>query len=129
MADSDIPRLIENRPMLLEDRPMLLQSDRPIISSIREALPDEPDEAIVEPRLAQQWTEVDLPFRGEVRERVAKRFAEDIRRRRTIDGLSSRVAVAAVTPITTELQNMATERIKSRLNQQAQRAIQSGGNE
>lgn len=126
MADDEIPRLIENRPVLFEDRPVLLQSDRPLASTIRQVIPDDPNQAIIEPRLAQQWTEANLPFRGEVRQRVAKRFTEDIRRRRTIDGLSSRLATATVTPITSELQSIATERVRDRLNQQAQRAVQSG---
>lgn len=127
MGDIDLVSLFDKRPKLLENRPMLLQGDRPLATMLRDRVPEDPQEPIVEPGIARQWTEANLPFRGQVRQRIAERTVEDIRRRRTIDGLSTRIATAAVTPITTEIEGMVTERIRQRLNQQAQRAVSSAG--
>lgn len=123
MPDDNISTLLDNRPKLIEDRPMLLQADRPIASALRQNIPNDPDTAIVEPQLLEQWKDADLPFRGEVRQRITERLAQDVRRRRTINGISERAATALVTPIFSELTNMATSRIRDRLTQQAQRAV------
>jgi len=123
MAEGPLAQLIEDRPKLIEDRPMLLQADRPVASAIRQNIPNDPEQAIVEPTVLNQWKDADLPFRGEVRQRISQRLAEDVRRRRTINGISERAATALVTPIFSELTNMATTRIRSRLSEQAQRAV------
>lgn len=127
MSDDSLSSILEERPILVEDRPMLLQADRPLASTLRQNLPNDPDTAIVEPRILEQWKDVDLPFRGEVRQRVSQRLAEDVRRRRTINGISERAATALITPIFSELTNMATTRIRDRLSQQAQRAVNTEG--
>lgn len=98
---------------------MPMDHEEPDFSAIQDYLPDRADEPVVEPMALEQWADLDLPLRGQMRQRMASALANNVRERRTIDGLASRIAGQAVSPIAQEIERVASEELQDFLRNQA----------
>jgi hypothetical protein len=82
-------------------------------------------EPLVDTVVLDTLDDLDLPLRGEMRQRVLKRVKTQVRQRRTVDGIAARMSNTLVQPVSTaieqELDNVVRSRIQERLEKQAER--------
>lgn len=77
----------------------------------------ERDEPLVDTPVINSLIEADMPLRGDIRQRVLVRLRENIRQRRTVGGISERIASNAVAPINNAIRTEAEERVRSRVQE------------
>jgi len=79
------------------------------------------DECLREPKAIQTFAELDMPLRGPLRQQVLDNAAMAARQRRTIQGVSERVARTVSDPVVQVLQKSLEERARDRAEQIATR--------
>lgn len=72
-------------------------------------------EPLVDPYVLNKLDQMDLPFRGEVRQNILKRVKEHVKRRRTVEGVSNRIASNISTPITEAVRGEVEDRTQRRV--------------
>lgn len=84
-------------------------------SSIAERLAK--NDPVFEPTVLNQLSQANLPLRGPLRQQIIENARQATRNRRTIEGISSRVAANVSTPITQVIEESIQTRVKSRVQQ------------
>lgn len=77
----------------------------------------ETNEPLVDTPVLNAWAEMDLPMRGEARENIIQRMREQLRNRRTVEGIASRIAANATSPITNAIEEEAQDRVRGRVEE------------
>lgn len=78
------------------------------------------DDPLINPNIMEQWVDADLPLRGPFRERVSRRLLVAIKERRTVSGISQRIASQLTTPITNAVREETEGRVQSRIQETIQ---------
>lgn len=81
------------------------------------------NEPIIEPMAMEGLLDADLPFRGPLRQEVLEGVLQQVRARRTLQGISSRVASQAVAPVTNVLESRAQDRLTQRIEASARKSL------
>lgn len=89
-----------------------------LLGELQSSLPDRTDEPFIEPKVLNTLADIELPFRGQFRQRVIRSIARQARQRRTIDGIASRVASQVSAPITEEIRAALQDTVESGLKDQ-----------
>lgn len=91
----------------------------------------EANEPLVDTFLLDMWAELDPPFRGERRQNILERMRAQARNRRTVEGISSRIAVNISSPVTNAIQEEVEDRTQARVKGQLEKAVDQSdrGNE
>jgi len=79
------------------------------------------NDPIFEPTSLNQLAEADLPLRGPLRQRIIENARDRAIERRTIEGLSSRIAANVAAPITQIMEESIRQRVQERVQQSATR--------
>lgn len=73
------------------------------------------NDPIIDTMILDAWADVDLPMRGERRQRVLDRVRSQIKQRRTTDAIAIRVADLVSQPITNAVETEARERVRGQV--------------
>jgi len=75
------------------------------------------DEPLVNTPFLDMWAEIDLPFRGELRQGMARGITQSVKDRRTIHSIASRAASAITDPISSAVEEQLEDTIQNRLTE------------
>jgi|APHM01.1.fsa_nt_gi hypothetical protein len=75
----------------------------------------ETNEPLLDTPALNALEEADLPLRGGMRENILIRVKASVRERRTVEGISSRLATNIVSPISSALEDEAQDRVRKRV--------------
>lgn len=79
------------------------------------------NEPLVDTVVLDEWLKAELPLRGEMRKKVLARLRKNIRNRRTVEGIASRISSAVTRPITNAIQEEAEDRIQQQVVERAKK--------
>lgn len=94
----------------------------------REELADraEQQEPLFDTPLLDTWAEMDMPLRGERRQNVIDRLRAQIKGRRTVEGISARLADNLASPITTAIEQETEGVVRQRVEEFIQNRARNG---
>lgn len=79
------------------------------------------NEPVFEPTTLEKLAEADLPLRGPLRQRIVENARDRALERRTVEGISRRVAANVSAPITEIIQQSIEGRVRERVQQSVTR--------
>lgn len=85
----------------------------------------EANEPIIDTPLINMWAELDLPLRGERRENVIQRMRAQLRNRRTVEGISSRLAANLTSPVQNAVNEEMEDRVRGRIQGQIEEQVEN----
>jgi len=84
-----------------------------------QAVPNDPRQPIIEPEFLDYWSQLNLPLRGRMRRQVVQNVAQYARRRRSLEGVSERLASQIISPLFDEMGNVAVEETRRKILDEA----------
>lgn len=81
------------------------------------------NEPILDTYFLDLWAELDLPLRGERRQNIVERMRAQIRNRRTVEGVSSRIATNLTSPVQNALNEEMEDRVRGRIQGQIEERV------